>query len=340
MKIALDAAAGDFGLAPNIEGAVSAANRWGLEVLLVGPGDQIRAELSSRGISAGDKRFEIEQAPSVIAMSEEPAAACRANPRASIMVGARLAAEGRAAGLVSTGNSGATMVAALWHLKRLPSVLRPAIAAPVPTLRGMALLVDAGANVDCKPWHLLQFALMGSEYARHIFKIDRPRIGLLSIGEEEGKGNDLVKETLPLLKCSGLNFSGMIEGRDIPAGAADVIVCDGFVGNVAVKLMEGVGAAVLGKLKGEILGKAVYKLGAMMLRKPFGRLRNMMSYEEYGGAPLLGINGNVIVCHGKSSARAVACALRVARDLAGGSVAQRIRESVAEMKSNLEPSQV
>ena len=339
MKIALDAAAGDHGCAPNIEGAIQAANAWGLEILLVGPAQALRRELAARSISKSDPRFEIVDAAEVIAMGEEPAAACRAKPQASIMVCARLVAEGRAAGLVSAGHSGATMVASLWHLKRIPGVLRPAIAVPVPTLKGATVLLDAGANADCKPWHLVQFAAMGSIYARHILKVERPRVGLLSIGEEETKGNELVKETMPLLKGSGIDFRGPVEGRDIPAGTADVVVCDGFMGNVAVKLMEGMGSMIFASLKAELMSRLAYRLAAQALRGPLGRVRKRMSYDEYGGAPLLGVRGNVIICHGRSNAKAVANALRVARELAETSVVSQIRKAVEALQGGLEAAQ-
>lgn len=340
MKIALDAAAGDYGLTPNIEGAIQAANAWGIEVVLVGPADKIRQELTARGVSEGDKRFEIVDAPEVISMTEEPAAACRAKPKASIMTACELVAAGRASGVVSAGHSGASMVAALWHLKRIPGVLRPAIASPLPTVKGTIVLLDAGANTDCKPWHLLQFAVMGSIYATQILKHDRPRIGVLSIGEEDCKGNELVKETIPLLKASGLDYYGPVEGRDIPAGTAEVVVCDGFVGNVAVKLMEGTAAATFSLLKAEVLRSLAYRLGAVLLRGPLKRLKKKMSYEEYGGAPLLGVNGNAVICHGKSNSRALANALRVSRDMADSGVNERIRKSVDEIKQNLETTKV
>ncbi|HEX4046585.1 MAG TPA: phosphate acyltransferase PlsX [Elusimicrobiota bacterium] len=313
MKIALDAVGGDHGLTPNIDGAVQAANAFGVELVLVGPAERIRAELSSRGIGAGDPRFEVVDAPDLIAMDEEPAAACRAKPRSSIMVCGELVAAGRAAGLVSAGHSGATMAAVtLWHLKRIPGVLRPAIAVPIPTAKGVTILLDAGANVDCKPWHLVQFATMGVLLARHAYGIEKPTVGLLTIGEEEGKGNELVKEAFVQLKASGLDFAGAVEGRDVPAGKTDVVVCDGFVGNVVVKTMEGTAAAVVNLLKAELTGSWRYKLPSLTLRGPFSRMKKKMNPDEYGGAPLVGVNGVVIICHGSSNARAIAQAVRAA----------------------------
>lgn len=327
MKIALDAVGGDHGLTPNIDGAVQAANAFGVELVLVGPAAQIRAELSARGVGEGDPRFEVVEAPDVVEMTEEPAAACRAKPAASVMVCAQLVAAGKAAGFVSAGNSGATMVAALWHLKRVPGILRPAIAVPIPTPKGVTILLDAGANVDCKPWHLVQFAVMGELLARHLYGIPEPTVGLLTIGEEEGKGNDLVKEAYPHLKTSGLNFSGSVEGRDVPSGKTDVVVCDGFVGNVLIKTMEGTAAAVVGLLKAELTSSWRYKLPALLLRGPFARMKKKMSYDEYGGAPLVGVNGVAIVCHGSSNARAISHAVRAAAKAADSGYVALLREA-------------
>lgn len=322
MKIALDAVGGDFGLAPNIEGALQASNEFGIDVILVGPERQLRADLSSRGVS--HSRFEVADAPDAVGMGEEPAAACRAKPRASVMVCAELVASGRAAGFVSAGHSGATMVAALWHLKRVPGVLRPAIAVPIPTPKGTTVLLDAGANVDCKPWHLVQFAQMGKLLAQDGYGIAEPSVGLLTIGEEEGKGNDLVKETFPLLRAEVPGFQGAVEGRDVPAGAVDVVVCDGFVGNVLIKTMEGTAKAMMGLLKQSLMASWRHRLPALLLRGPFARLRKKMSYDEYGGAPLVGVRGSVIVCHGASNGKAIANALRMCRHTAEKGLDRRI----------------
>ena len=330
MKIALDAAGGDHGLTPNIDGAVTAANAFGVELVLVGPEKNIRAELSARGIGSGDARFEIVDAPDAVGMDEEPAAACRAKPRSSVMVCAELVAAGRAAGMVSAGPAGATVAAVtLWHLKRVPGILRPAIAVPIPTPNGVAILLDAGANVDCKPWHLVQFAMMGSLLARHVYGVDKPTVGLLSIGAEEGKGSDLVKEAFVALKAAGINFAGAVEGRDVPAGKTDVVVCDGFVGNVLVKTMEGTAAAVVNLLKAELTASWRYKIPALALRGPFSRMKKKMSPDECGGAPLVGVNGVVIVCHGSSSARAIASAVRAAAKSVESGFVAALREAAA-----------
>lgn len=329
MKIALDAVGGDFGLAPNIDGAVHAANAFGVEPILVGPAAKIQAELSARGV-AGDPRFEIVDAPDVVEMHEEPSAACKSKPRSSIMVCGDLVAGGKAEGMVSAGHSGATMASVtLWNLKRIPGILRPAIAAPIPTARGVTVLLDAGANVDCKPWHLVQFAQMGSILAKHLYGVENPSVGILTIGEEEGKGNELVKATFPLLKDSGLNFAGSVEGRDVPAGKTDVVVCDAFVGNVVIKTMEGTAAAIVGLLKSEIMSSWRYKLAGLVLKGPLTRLKRRMSYDEYGGAPLVGVNGVVVICHGASNARAISHALKAAKKLAESGLVAALRESAA-----------
>lgn len=330
MKIALDAVGGDHGLTPNIDGAVQAVNAFGVELVLVGPETQIRAELSKRGIAESDKRYQVVDAPDLIDMAEEPAAACRAKPRASVMVCAELVKDGKAAGFVSAGHSGATMVAALWHLKRIPGVLRPAIAVPIPTAKGVTVLLDAGANVDCKPWHLVQFATMGTLLATKLYGIANPSVGVLTIGEEEGKGNELVKEAFPHLKSSGLNFFGAVEGRDVPAGKTDVVVCDGFVGNVLIKAMEGTAKAVVEMLKAEITAKWKYKLPALALRGPFARMKKKMSPDEYGGAPLVGVNGVAIVSHGSSNARAIAHALKAAAKTAESGLIAALRQAAAD----------
>ncbi len=330
MKIALDAVGGDHGLTPNIDGAVQAVNAFGVELVLVGPEAQIRAELSKRGVSESDKRYQIVDAPDLIAMTEEPAAACRAKPRASIMVCAELVHDGKADGLVSAGHSGATMVAALWHFKRIPGVLRPAIAVPVPTAKGVTVLLDAGANADCKPWHLVQFATMGSLLATKLYGIEKPTVGVLTIGEEEGKGNELVKEAFPHLRASTLNFFGAVEGRDIPLGKTDVVVCDGFVGNIVIKAMEGTAAAVVALLKSEITAKWKYKLPALALRGPFARMKKKLSPDEYGGAPLVGVNGVAIVSHGSSNAKAIAHALKAAAKTAESGLVAALRQAAAE----------
>lgn len=334
MRIALDAHGGDFGLKPNIEGALLAAKKLRHEVILVGRDPEIREELRRHG-AEDPERVRIVHAPHTVDMAGEPVAECRAKPDSSLMVGAGLVQEGKADAFISAGNSGAVMVAAMLKLKRIPGVIRPAIAAPLPTLKGTTILLDAGANMDCKPWHLAQFAVMGSAYMKALFKLENPSVGLLSIGEEETKGDSLVQETLPLIKNVGVNFYGPVEGRDIPEGLTDVVVADGFTGNVALKLYEGTGKTIFRMLKEQIMRKFTYKIGAMLMRKLFAEMKSKMSVDPYGGAPLLGVNGVVLICHGKITANAVMNAVRVAGELAEAGMVTHIKKQVEQVKDKI-----
>jgi glycerol-3-phosphate acyltransferase PlsX len=334
MRIALDAHGGDFGLKPNIEGALLAAKKLRHEIILVGRDPEIREELRRLGAEAPE-RISIVHAPQLVEMSAEPVEECRSKPDCSLMVAAGLVHEGKADAFVSAGNSGAIMVAALLKMKRIPGVIRPAIAAPLPTYKGTSLLLDAGANMDCKPWHLAQFAVMGSVYMKSLFRIENPTVGLLSIGEEESKGNSLVQETIPLIKNMGVNFYGPVEGRDIPDGLTDVVVADGFTGNVALKLYEGTAKTVFQMLKDQIMGKFTYKIGAMLMSKLFREMKTKMSVDVYGGAPLLGVNGVVIVCHGKITPNAVYNAVRVSGELAAAGMVSHIRKQMEQVKDRI-----
>jgi glycerol-3-phosphate acyltransferase PlsX len=230
------------------------------------------------------------------------------------------------------------MVASLLKIKRIPGVIRPALAAPLPTMKGTTVLLDAGANMDCKPWHLAQFAVMGSIYMTSLFGIENPSVGLLSIGEEETKGNALVQETLPLIKNMGLNFHGPVEGRDIPEGLTDVVVADGFTGNVALKLYEGSAKVVFKMLKEQIMRKFTYKIGAMLMRKVFTEMKIKMNVDIYGGAPLLGINGVVLICHGRITPNAVFNAVRVGGELASSGMVTQIKKQMEQVKDKIAAS--
>ncbi|MCM2267609.1 MAG: phosphate acyltransferase PlsX [Elusimicrobiales bacterium] len=334
MRIALDAHGGDFGLKPNIEGALLAAKKLRHEVILVGRDPEIREELRRLGEEAPE-RISIVHAPQLVEMAAEPVEECRSKPDSSLMVAAGLVHEGKADAFVSAGNSGAIMVAALLKMKRIPGVIRPAIAAPLPTFKGTTVLLDAGANMDCKPWHLAQFALMGCTYMKALFRIENPSVGLLSIGEEETKGNSLVQQTIPLIKNMGVNFAGPVEGRDIPEGLTDVVVADGFTGNVALKLYEGTAKIVFKMLKEQIMRKFTYKIGAMLMRRVFTEMKTRMSVDIYGGAPLLGVNGVVIVCHGKITPSAVYNAIRVSGELAEAGMVSHIRKQMEQVKDRI-----
>jgi glycerol-3-phosphate acyltransferase PlsX len=334
MRIALDAHGGDFGLKPNIEGALLAAKKLSHEIILVGRDPEIREELRRHG-AEDPKGISIVHAPHVVGMDAEPVEECRSKPDSSLMVGAALVKEGKADAFVSAGNSGAIMVASLLNLKRIPGVIRPAIAAPLPTYKGTTILLDAGANMDCKPWHLAQFAVMGSVYMQSLFGMENPSVGLLSIGEEESKGNSLVQEALPLIKNVGVNFYGPVEGRDVPEGLTDVVVADGFTGNVALKLYEGTAKTVFRMLKDRIMGGFTYKIGAMLMRRVFTEMKSKMSVDVYGGAPLLGVNGVVIVCHGKVTANAIFNAVRVSGELASAGMVTHIKKRMEQVKDKI-----
>lgn len=329
MKIALDAMGGDHGVPVNVQGAINACQSWSeVEVLLVGDEKILSHELK-RQAAKSTLPIKLFHAPTMVDMHESPVEACRSKPDSSIMLCARLQAEGQVDAFVSAGNSGATMAASLLHLRRLEGISRPAIATILPTLDGHCVMLDMGANVDCKPKHLLQFAVMGSVYHEAIFKKKHPSVGLLSIGEEEGKGNELTQETHVLLKNSGLNYIGHIEGRDIPMGKADVIVCDGFVGNVVLKFGEGLSEALIKLIKREIAGHPLALLGGLMMKRTLRNIKAKVDPSEYGGAPLLGVQGISIVSHGGSNAHAIKNALRVAKELVADNINHHIN---AELK--------
>jgi len=317
VRIALDAMGGDRSSELLIDGALSAiAKRHDLEVVLLGPEDLLEKQVAQR-TENGETRgqLSIVHAPQTVSMYESPVDAVRKKKESTIMVGFDLLKNGRADAMVSAGNSGATMAAAIRKLGRLRGVSRPGIASLFPTLKEPVMLMDIGANVDCRPRHLFQFALMASSCTGLLLKKDNPRIGLLSIGEESGKGNALVKETHDLLEKSSLNFIGNVEGRDVYRGDVDVIVCDGFVGNISLKISEGLAEAAMQMLKDEIMKSLRAKIGYIFIRKAFSSLRKRVDYAEYGGAPLLGINGVGIICHGASSSVAICNAIGVAADM-------------------------
>jgi len=335
MRIALDAMGGDAGTPPNVEGAIDACRIWpGMEVVLVGDEDTITTELKKHK-AVNRLPLSIQPATQTVGMHESPVEACRSKPDASIMVCAKLLSEGKVDGLVSAGNSGATMTASLFHLKRIEGISRPAIATIIPTISGHCVMLDMGANVDCKPKHLLQFAVMGSVYFHIMFKKERPTVGLLSIGEEEGKGNELTLETHTLLKNSGLNYIGNVEGRDIARGKVDVIVCDGFVGNVVLKFGEGFAEAILKLIKGEIQRRPLAILGSLLMKGVFRTIKAKVDPHEYGGAPLLGVKGITIVCHGVSNGYAIRNALREAAELIQDNINGQIHSQLLNISQQI-----
>jgi glycerol-3-phosphate acyltransferase PlsX len=328
VRIAVDAMGGDHAPAAVVDGAVAAARQLAVQIALVGQTAALTDSLK-RHPGWQSLSLEIVEAPDVVAMTDPPAAALRRKPGASIRVAADLVARQRARALVSAGHTGATVMAAHGVFGMIPGVDRPALAASIPTFGHPAVLVDAGANVECRPHHLLQFAAMGSVYARIAYGTDRPRVGLLSIGEEETKGNDLTREAHRLLKASPLNFIGNIEGREIYSGSADVIVCDGFTGNVVLKTSEGLVETVEALLGDELRGTFSSQVGYLLSRRAFRRFRRRVDYSEYGGAPLLGVAGLAIVGHGRSSAKAIRNAIAMAYRFATSDFIARVEQEIA-----------
>lgn len=310
-KIAVDAMGSDDGPSVEIDGAVQAAAQYGTPIVLVGQEELVRGLLRER--DAGNLPIEVVHASDVITMDDAAATAARRKKDSSIHVAARLMRESAVSGFVSAGNTGAVMATVKMVMGTLAVVDRPALSTVLPTQKGKpAILLDVGANVDCKPHHLEQFAMMGEIYSRTIFGIRRPRVGLLSIGEEDSKGNELTKEAFKSLKRAPINFIGNVEGRDIFTGDVDVIVCDGFTGNVALKLSEGLYEAFGSMLKQELQKTLPAKVGAILAQNAFRHFKSRLDYSEYGGAPLLGIKGITIVCHGRSNANAIKNAIRIA----------------------------
>ena len=326
MKIAVDAMGGDHGPAVVVEGAVTAARELGISVILVGDKAVIEQELSR--LRADTLGLEIRHASQVVTMAETPSHALRRKRDSSLRVAAELVRDRDAAAFVSAGNTGAAMAISMFVIGVLPGVDRPAIAAVLPSLRGYTVLLDVGANVGPKPWHLLQFGIMGNAFARDILGVDAPRVGLLSIGEEEGKGNDLTREAYEQLKTSSLNFMGNVEGRDIYNGSCDVIVTDGFTGNVALKISESLAEMLGAMIKEELTRDVRSKLGAALAMPAFSRFKKRVDYTEMGGAPLLGIDGGAIICHGSSPAKAIRNAVRVAREWARAGLNEHIKAAL------------
>ena len=316
MKIALDAMGGDYAPAVTIEGAIETVDDFqDIDITLVGDETSIRRELDSKRYLPN--RISIKHASQIVGMDESPAVAIRKKRDSSISKAIELVKNGEADAMVSAGHSGVVMATALLFLRASPGVDRPAIATIMPTLKAPFVLIDAGANLQCKPENLFQFGLMGSAYCSTIFGRTDPKIALLSIGEEDTKGNELTKESFKLLKKADINFIGNVDGKDIFTGIADVVVCDGFTGNVVLKTSEGLADAIVKILKREIAEQSVGRLGYLLMKSALISFKKKTDYDEYGGAPLLGINGTCIISHGRSTSKAIKNALRVAADFSG-----------------------
>jgi phosphate acyltransferase len=328
ITIAVDAMGGDNAPRPEVEGSVLAARELGVRVLLVGQANPVKVELAKHDWNG--LPIELVPASEVITMNDHPAQAFRRKKDSSVHVAARLVREAKAHGVVSAGNTGAVMTVARFLLGTLESVDRVALAAPFPNAKGgVSVMLDVGANVDSKPEHLVQFAIMGEMYYRATFGHRRPRVGLLSIGEEESKGNELTREVHERLKKAHLHYIGNVEGGDLFSGAVDVIVCDGFVGNIALKICEGLAVQIFGLLRKSLKSSLVSQFGAMLSQGAFKGLKKTIDYTEYGGAPLLGVRGVCVIGHGRSNANAMKNAIRVAAGLAKSRMNEKIEEELS-----------
>lgn len=333
VTIAVDAMGGDNAPKAEIEGAVQAVKTLPVRVILVGREEAIKAELDRH--HARNLPIEIRHASEVVTMDDSAAKAVRSKRDSSIRIASRLVRDGIAQGVVSAGNTGAVMATAKMVQGMVPGVDRPALASAFPTVTEKpVVVVDVGANVDCQPRMLAQFAVMGEVYSRVILKSQHPRVGLLSIGEEEHKGNDLTRAATPLLKSLPINFVGNVEGRDIYTGQTDVIVCDGFVGNVALKVSEGLVDVIKHMLQESLRSTVTRQLGYMLARSAFADFRKRVDYSEFGGAPLLGVRGVCIICHGRSNPKAIRNAIRIAAEFVSKRINEQIENELARWNEN------
>ena len=332
IDIALDAMGSDTAPEPEIRGAILACRQMPVRVHLVGPEEELRGPLQQamRGLKLP---IEIVHASERIGMHEKAAQAVRTKRDSSMRVGLKLVREKKVAGFFTAGNTGAAMATAKMVLGALPGVDRPALALVVPTMTGPTTLLDVGANTDCKPHNLEQFAIMGEAYSRNVLKIARPRVGILSVGEEEGKGNELTREAYQLLKALPVQFVGNVEGRDIYNGQCDVIVCDGFVGNVALKTSEGLLKLVRDMLKDSLRSTVTAQVGALLSRKAFNAFKRRLDPSEYGGAPLIGVRGVCIIGHGSSDERAIMNGVRVAAEFVKAGVNDQVEAELAQRRT-------
>lgn len=329
MKLAVDAMGGDYAPKQIVKGAIEAARKYDCEIVLVGDQEQIEDELKAN--NAHDlKNIQIRHTTQVIEMGEHPVEAIRKKRDASLVVATKMVKTGECDGVLSAGSTGAATAAAQLLLRTINGVDRPSIATPLPTSDGLVLLLDSGAIVDSKPKDLTEMALMGSIYSQYVYGIENPKVGLLNVGEEETKGNKKVQTTYPMLKSmSSINFIGNVEGRDIPTGMADVVICDGFVGNIVLKFAEGLAITLFKLIKDAIKGGGIFaKLGALLVMPALKKLGKRLDVTEYGGAPLLGVNGCCIICHGSSTAKSICSAINVANEYVKSNVVERIRDSI------------
>ncbi len=329
MKLAVDAMGGDNAPEEIVTGAVRAAKKFRCEIILVGDENKIKDVLKSQD-DIKNLPLTIKHTTEIITMREHPADAVRNKKDSSIVVATKMVKDGECDAVLSAGSTGAAVAAAQLILKRIHGVGRPAIATPIPTPKGVTIMLDSGSNVDSKPEHLLQSGMMGSIYVEHVFGKKNPTVGLLNIGEEETKGNEQAKETYQLLKnATNINFIGNAEGRDIPAGKCDVVVCDGFVGNVVLKFGEGLALTIFKLIKEEVeAGGITAKIGALLLKRTLKNLAKRLDVSEYGGAPLLGVNGYCIISHGSSDAKSICSAIGIAQDYVHSNILEKIKTAI------------
>ncbi len=332
INVALDAMGGDCAPQGIINGAIRAIEELGVSILLVGPTQELERELDS--LATVPTGLELVDAPDVVVMDEAPTVVLRSKARSSLNRCAELIRDGRAQAMVSAGNTGAAWVAAKATLGMIEGVDRPALAVVLPRLQGRTLLLDVGANIDCKPRHLVEYAVMGSFYAEAVLGVGEPSVGLLSVGEEKAKGGRRVREQYEVLARTGIRFVGTVEGRDVFAGDTDVVVCDGFTGNVLLKAAEGLGELVIASLKEEARSSPVWSAGLVMAKGAFRNVRKRVDYSEYGGAPLLGINGACLIAHGRSTPTAISNAIRSAVAYGASGVMTRIADKMADVLDN------
>ncbi|MGA1841176.1 MAG: phosphate acyltransferase PlsX [bacterium] len=338
MKIAIDAMGGDIGPKVTVTAAINAAREYRLSLVLVGQEDVLLSELSKH--DTADLELIIKDASQIVSMDDLPSSAIRQKKNSSIRVAAELVKSGEADGMVSAGNTGVVMATAKIFFKALEGVDRPAIATVIPTIKGVCLLLDVGANVDCKPRHLLQFAVMGHAYAQQVLHITKPRIGVLSIGSEDSKGNEQSRMALSLIRELSFNCIGNVEGRDIFRGEVDVVITDGFVGNVALKVAEGVEEMITALIRQEIKKSLLARLGFPLMSRAFKNLKKRVDYAEYGGAPLLGLNKVCIISHGMSGSKAIKNAIRIASEYITKDVNSQIIRDILAIKNLTEHKEV
>lgn len=326
MRIVLDAMGSDTHPNPEVEAAIEAARLWEDAIVLTGPKDVLQAKLDS--FDAPASRIQIEHAPEVLEMTDKPAEAARGKALNSMAVGMELLKSDEADVFITAGNTGGAMATALFRLGRIRGVKRPAVSAIIPVLGGHAVVLDVGANADCKPLYLIQFAIMGTIYAEKFLGKPFPRIGLLSNGEEPGKGNMLVKETYPLLEVAGINFIGNVEPKEVFAGEVDVVVTDGFSGNVFIKTSEAVSNFLIRIIRDEIKSSPVTSIGGLLASPALKRIKAMLDPSEYGAAPLLGVDGLVFIGHGRSDTKSLVSAIRIARQAVQNGLLEATREAI------------